>query len=163
MTPDEQIIFSLPFAPYPNDSYDDLARRVRSICGPEGQAYTPVPPSQSPLSTPTAYRSVRPLENKINTVLDTYQVESAATPQAIRNFVLGNLVLLAVEAKTEATKTKCLQMLGNVKDVALFEERSVVHVENMSTEQIQEQLRKYVSRLRGDTATIPPTDFKEIT
>lgn len=162
MTDDEQIIFSLPFSCYPGDSYDDMARRVRALCSKDKSI--PVPSTPAPLSSPStpSYRPSTGMEGKLKGIVSTYNTETTFTPAEIRNFVMGNLVLLSVEAKNEATKTKCLEMLGKTKDVALFEERSVVTHENMSTEQLQAELRKYVTRIRGDVTTIPEKEIKDI-
>lgn len=102
------------------------------------------------------------MENKLQAILRTHNVE-LGNPQGIRNFVLSNLVLLSVEAKNENTKTKCLEMLGKSKDVALFEERTTILIEHMTTEQIQDELRKKAMRLRGDVTTIQPDEMKDIT
>lgn len=161
---DEQIIFSLPFSSYPNDSYEDMVRRARALCS-QGNS-TPSATIQAPLSSKQSQPTYRPsnsaMEGKLKGILHTYNVEAVSTPQEIRNFVIGNMILLSIEAKNEATKTKCLEMLGKVKDVALFEERTVVFHENMSTEQLQAELRKYVTRLRGEVTTIPEKEIKDV-
>lgn len=159
---DEQIIFSLPFTPYSNDSYDDMVRRARTICQPFN---TPAAPYAPPSAATTASHSPlsSPMEGKIDAILQTYNFEATRSPQDIRNFVTNRLLYMAAEGKNESTIMKSLEMLGKTKDVALFEERSVVLVENMTTEQIQEQLRRFANRLRGEVTTIPENQIKDIT
>jgi hypothetical protein len=79
-------------------------------------------------------------------------------PQQIRNFVANSLLSAAAEFKTESARLKALDMLGKMKDVGLFEERSVRLVEHMTTEELRERLSEKARRLREKTIDAQTVD-----
>lgn len=123
----------------------------------------------SPVATPT------PLPRNAANSFDRSVVDEAADmirrldfvpfsdPQQMRNYVTNILLKIAAEGKSEASRLRAVEMLGKMKDVSLFEERSTVLVEHMTTEEIKMQLAAKVARLREktiDAEVVEPTKEK---
>lgn len=86
----------------------------------------------------------------LRALLDAYDITVVQSAQQIRNFCTNHLIGIAGdEANKKSDRLRAIEMLGKIKDVSLFEERSTVLVQNMTTEQIKEMLRTKVADLRS--------------
>lgn len=80
------------------------------------------------------------------TEYDHHVVQSA---QQLRNLCTNLLIEKAVKGKTETVQLRAVEMLGKIADVALFEDRSVILVGDMTTDEIKNGLRQTINALRA--------------
>jgi HEAT repeat protein len=95
------------------------------------------------------------------TAYDWQYVEHAS---AIRGKLVASLAE-DVDDPDPRVRHKAIELLGKVKEVALFEERSVVRRENVSDDEINERLRTLMQRAKErEKPREPATDvtFKEL-
>jgi hypothetical protein len=164
----EPEIFRIPFpSDFDDENPADLIARANALCGAAEAIAGACAASGQPLPTPTAQErdaahiafsnptasNLAASQTTAATMLLTAMLNEFDTPvvqnaQQVRNFVTNNLIMLASDGKTEGTRVRCLELLGKIKDVGLFEERSTVLVEHMTTDQIKEKLREKFSRIK---------------
>lgn len=108
-----------------------------------------VPPA---LSTPIALH--------LTALLNTYDMVVVQSAEQLRNLCTNILVEKAVKGRTEQVQLRAVEMLGKIKDVGLFEERSTVLVEHLSTDQLKDKLREKIGRLyqQSDITTVNPIE-----
>jgi hypothetical protein len=95
------------------------------------------------------------------TAYDWQYVEHAS---AIRGKLVASLAE-DVDDPDPRVRHKAIELLGKVKEIALFEERSVVRRENVSDDEINERLRTLMQRAKErEKPREPATDviFKEL-
>lgn len=175
LTPDdfppafEPVVVRVPLPPDFKDETDrDIAARASAICGaaeeivksmlesgqnpedaitPEdremAQAAFGIGPqsiSSEPVKTGTAMM--------LTALLNKYDMQVVHNAQQIRNLCTNILLEKAVKGKSDAAQLRAVEMLGKIKDVGLFEERSTVLVENMPTDDLKVKLRQKINQLR---------------
>lgn len=84
----------------------------------------------------------------LTALLTEYDLHIVQSAQQIRNLCTNLLIEKAVKGKTETVQLRAVEMLGKIADVALFEERSVVLIENLSTDEIKSSLHEKIKALR---------------
>lgn len=85
----------------------------------------------------------------LTALLNAYDMTVVKSAQQLRNFCTNQLIDLAAQAPKNSDRLRAIELLGKIKDVALFEERSTVLVQNMTTAQIKDMLRSKVADLRS--------------
>lgn len=85
-------------------------------------------------------------------LLNAYDLNVVKSAQQLRNFCTNILIDKAANGKTEAVQLRAVEMIGKIKDVALFEERSTVLVAQMTTEDIKKALHDKLAGLRSAIA-----------
>jgi len=76
----------------------------------------------------------------LTALLQEYDHTVVSNAQQIRNLCTNILIEKATKGKTEQVQLRAVELLGKIKDVGLFEERSTVVVEQMPTEEIKKRL-----------------------
>lgn len=176
----EPDFFVLPFPPDLEDELpSSVAERFNAMCGAAEQIYKYatesgqqiVIPDDAALKSRDIFSGVTPLPKTITTaeqlhltaLLQAYDVTVVQNAQQLRNFCTNILIQKAAQGSSDQVQLRAVEMLGKVKDVALFEERSTVLVEHMTTEQIQDKLREKINRMRaaaGSAVEVIPNEVK---
>lgn len=173
-TPDtaayEPEVFRLPFpSDFEDEPYENLQARASAIIGAGEAIYACAKASGQDISITEddriTSRAVFSGEQAITAIqttaesihlsalLNAYDFTIVQSAQQLRNFCTNILIGIAGDSTNKKGDIlKAVQMLGNIKDVALFEERSTVLVQNMSNEQIESKLTSYVATLRSRVA-----------
>jgi hypothetical protein len=156
----EPCVFRVPFQSH----YRDVDEAT--LLANAAAFFAPAEPNiPDPDETFTAYPRIS--DSVVSTILcsliQQFDFTAFSTPQQLRNYVTNNLLALAAESKTESARLKALELLGKIKDIGLFEERSTVLIEHMTTDEIQTKLRDKVQRLRektvdAETIDVTPTN-----
>lgn len=158
--------FHLPFpSDFADEPDEDVLARANSMCGAAEaiMAATIASNQQVPITTDDRLLSTIASESEVTiagvtstavalhltALLNEYDMTVVQNAQQLRNFCTNILIDKAATGKSEATQLRAVEMLGKIKDVALFEERSTVLVEHMSSDEIKKRLREKVGRLRG--------------
>jgi hypothetical protein len=89
----------------------------------------------------------------ITALLNEYDIAIVESAQQIRNLCMNLLVEKAVSGKSEGIQLRAVEMLGKVKDVGLFEERTTILVEHLSTDEIKRKLLQTVGKLYQTVGT----------
>jgi len=84
----------------------------------------------------------------LTALLTEYDLHIVQSAQQIRNLCTNLLIEKAVKGKTETVQLRAVEMLGKIADVSLFEERTVVLVDNMTTDDIKNTLHEKIKALR---------------
>jgi len=88
----------------------------------------------------------------LSALLNAYDVTVVQSAQQLRNFCTNILIDRAASAPKDSDRLRAVEMIGKIKDVALFEERSTVLVAQMSTDQIKTALQDKLASLRQRAA-----------
>lgn len=90
-----------------------------------------------------------------------YDVPIIQSPEQVRNICKNVLIEKALYGEDDKVQLKAVELLGKVKDIGLFEERSTITIENMDSETIVSRLKEKLDKLRfGSVSDV--TDVKEI-
>lgn len=174
----EPQIFRLPFPPdYEDEPFESVQARASALCGAAEAIYAAATASNQTIVVPEAdaqrardiFSGTAPVSTQPTTaeylhltaLLQAYDMTVVQSAQQLRNFCTNILIDKAATAKTDQAQLRAVEMLGKIKDVALFEERSTILVEHMTTEQIQQALREKVNRMRS-AATATDVKYKDI-
>lgn len=84
----------------------------------------------------------------LTALLSSYDLTVVQSAQQIRNLCTNLLIEKAVKGKTEQVQLRAVEMLGKIKDVGLFEERSTVLVEHLTTDELKTKLKEKIGRLK---------------
>lgn len=80
--------------------------------------------------------------------LTAYDHQIVTNAQQLRNFVTNNLIELASPGNKASDRIRASELLGKIKDVGLFEERSAVVVEHLSSDDIKTRLKDKFNRIK---------------
>lgn len=105
------------------------------------------PLSHIPASVPTG------IALHLAGLLNQYDVTVVQSAEQLRNLCTNILIEKATKGKTEQVQLRAVEMIGKIKDVGLFEERSTVLVEHMTTDDIKSRLKEKIGRLSAAAAT----------
>lgn len=160
----EPELFHLPFPADFEDEVDvSLLSRASSLCATSEDIFQraaatgqSIPISEDDklraraifdgtIALPTTPRTAVSLH--LTALLNEYDLVVVQSAQQIRNLCTNLLLEKAVSGKSEQIQLRAVEMLGKIKDVALFEERTTVMVDNLSTEEIKQKLLQTISKL----------------
>lgn len=169
-------VFRLPFPPdYEDEPFTSVQERASALCGaaeaifkyasqtgqeiaiPENAKYT-AREVFAGVQPPTAIQTTAE-QIHLTALLQAYDITVVQSAQQLRNFCTNILIEKAASAKSEQSQLRAVEMLGKIKDVALFEERSTILIEHMTTEQIQNGLREKINRMRSAAASAATVDI----
>jgi hypothetical protein len=107
-------------------------------------------------------------EGAMRDLIVKYDVPVIQSPEQVRNICKNVLIEKALYGEDDKVQLKAVELLGKVKDIGLFEERSTVVVEHMDNETLAQKLREKIMRLRPngpveDAQIVPVRELKEIT
>lgn len=176
-TPHEPDIFKIPFPPdFADEDFTSIQARASAFCGAaeaiyaaaQGSGQEVIVPEEDAQKARDVFAGTKPISTQPTTaemihltaLLQAYDMTVVQSAQQLRNFCTNLLIDKAATAKTDQAQLRAVEMLGKIKDVALFEERSTILVEHMTTEQIQAALREKINRMRG-VVTATDVTFKE--
>jgi hypothetical protein len=84
----------------------------------------------------------------LTALLTTYDMAVVQDAQQLRNFCTNILIEKAAKGKTESVQLRAVELLGKIKDVGLFEERSSILIGELSTDDIKSRIKDKIGRLR---------------
>jgi hypothetical protein len=159
-------VFHLPFpVDYEDELDSEVLSRANAMCGAAEAIFAAMVQSgQTPTITPDdRLLATNALDSRaavatiqktaialhITALLSELDMPVVQNAQQLRNLCTNKLVQLATEGEKETTQLRAIELLGKIKDVGLFEERSTVLVEHMTTSDLQTRLREKVASLRG--------------
>jgi hypothetical protein len=151
-------VFHLPFpVDYEDELDSEVLSRANAMCGAAEAIFAAMVQSgQTPLATNAldSRAAVATIQKTaialhITALLSELDMPVVQNAQQLRNLCTNKLVQLATEGEKETTQLRAIELLGKIKDVGLFEERSTVLVEHMTTSDLQTRLREKVASLRG--------------
>jgi hypothetical protein len=162
----EPEVFRLPFpGDFDDDSYETLQARASALFGAaecifqkateSGQ--TIVIDDATRVTTRDVFAGAMPLSTirttaeaiHLTALLNSYDVAVVQNAQQVRNFCTNILIDIAGDdGNKNSDRLNAVKMLGQIKDVALFEERSTILVQNMTTDQIKSALKDKLATIR---------------
>lgn len=171
----EPEVFKLPFpADFEPATYADIVQRADALLGAATAIFQQATQSGQSITISENARTISrdvfagayPISNIQTTaegihlaaLLNAYDITVVQNAQQLRNFCTNILIDKAATAAKDSDRLRAVEMLGKIKDVALFEERSTVLVANMSTEQIQTALLDKVAALRSRVSNAVTVD-----
>ena len=93
---------------------------------------------------PTKYELTQPgVVLKLGALLNEYDYDLLKEADSIRNFVVNRLI---EESQVPKNAMKALELLGKVSEIGLFTERVEVNINHKSTEELEAELVKTLSR-----------------
>ena len=176
----EPEIFKLPF---PNDfedePYESLAARASAIIGAGEAIYAHAQASgqdiavteDDRITSRAVFDGTAPVTNvqttaeaiHLSALLNAYDFSIVQNASQLRNFCTNILIKIAGDDSNKKSDIlKAVDMIGKIKDVALFEERSTVLVQNMTNDQIENKLASFVATLRSRVAQAETVDAVEV-
>lgn len=169
----------LPFpADFDDQSYESVAARASALCGAAEMIFQQATASGQSIVVGEEARAVsRDVFSNIlpvsaiqttaegihlTALLNAYDITVVQSHQQLRNFCTNILIDIAGDAANKKSdRLNAVKLLGQIKDVALFEERSTVLVQNMTTEQIKMSLKDKLALLRANATNVEVTDVPE--
>lgn len=165
----EPQVFRLPFpADFDDATYESMASRASALMGAAEKIFQLASGSGQKVELSEDDRVVgrevfsgtQPLSTvrktaeaiHLTALLNAYDITVVQSAQQIRNFCTNILIDKAATAAKDSDRLNAVKMLGQIKDVALFEERSTVLVQNMTTDQIKSALMDKVALMRSKAA-----------
>lgn len=176
-TPDlpafEPTVFSLPFpADFADEKDEDVLARASAVCEASvaihanaiqsGQQITITQDDQiAAYQASDDTRAIAAIERTatalhLTAILSEYDHAVVQNASQIRNLCTNLLLDKAVNGKTDSAQLRAVEMLGKIKDVALFEERSSVLVEHMTTDELKKSLRQKIADMRSNITDVTP-------
>lgn len=163
-------VFQLPFpADFNDEPWESMLTRASALCGAAEAIYDLAAQSGQPIQPSVITPEVRETSTAVFTgqttpaaitttaealhltaLLQAYDLPIVQNANQLRNFCTNILIETAGDRENKnSDRLRAVEMIGKIKDVALFEERSTILVEHMTTEEIQKQLRDKVANLRS--------------
>lgn len=172
----EPEVFRIPFpADYAEEPDADILARASAMCGAAETIFTLaeksgqpiVPSSDDKLMAATIFDGSYPLPKNVPTgiavqltaLLNQYDMAVVQDAQQLRNLCTNLLIEKAVRGKSEQVQLRAVEMLAKIRDVSLFDERTTVQVEHMTTEDLKAKLREKINTMR----TIVSGDVSDVT
>lgn len=167
-SPYEPAVFRLPLpADFEDEKFESIQERANAFCGAAERIVASAVSTNQPVCITEQERQhsidvfsgnkpVGGLKTTaeyihLTALLNAYDMSVVQSAQQLRNFCTNILIDKAGTGKTEQVQLRAVEMLGKIKDVALFEERSTILIEHMTTEDIQKGLREKINRMRSMT------------
>lgn len=166
--------FKLPFpGDFEDAKYEDIRQRAHAMCNAARAIFTAahasgqtIPITEDDRETarqvfdgtlPAAVVQTTAEQLHLTALLTAYDINVVQSAQQIRNFCVNKLIEKAGTAPKDSDQLRAIEMLGKVKDVALFEERSTVLVQNMTTDQIATSLFDKIALMRNKAGAVSVT------
>lgn len=164
----EPIPFRLPFpSDFQDEADGDILARANAMCGAaEAIVASCIASNQElPVTSPdeasqalaafmdeSGYAAAgitrTAVAMKLTALLQAYDHDVVLNAQQLRNFVTNKLLELAGPGHKEASQLRALEMIGKIRDVSLFDEKTTVVVEHMNTDAIKDKLRQRMGLIR---------------
>jgi len=162
----EPEIIRLPFpTDFQDESDEDVLSRASAMCGAaelifqhamqSGQTITITPDDRQEartiFDTPALTTTIQTTAVGIHlaALLTEYDITVVQSAHQLRNFCTNILIDKAVNGRSEQVQLRAVEMIGKIKDVALFEERSTILVAQMPTDKIKDALRDKINNMRA--------------
>lgn len=173
----EPEVFRLPFpGDFDDATYASIAARASALLGAAETIFQNAASSGQTIDIPGSARelsrdifagagyvsSIRTTAEAVHltALLNAYDITVVQNAQQLRNFCTNILIDKAATAAKDSDRLRAVEMLGKIKDVALFEERSTVLVHQMTTDQIKTTLRDKYASLRAKAAQAQTVEVK---
>lgn len=139
---------------YPSDTSDSRPLKTVPETDEDMLDLLPEPPKNAAKAAPAAKMSIG--LSLVQCITNDFSAPVGATPAQVRNLVMNRLIL-ETDNPNPNIRMRALELLGKVRDVGLFSERSEMTVTHQTTAELREKLMAKLQKLRITGGRQPQT------